>query len=582
MTSLRSLLPRLESLVGPIRGSLLIVAAASALVGVLEALLLFIVATVASSLTSVDATGASFGPLRVDDLSPTTLLWIGFALIPVMFLFQLVSGWAIARICTRGIHGARMQLIDAHAHATWPAKEELTGSALVQLAHSNVSKVGEALLSGGTFTAAAANFVALVVSAFAIDPAAALAILVGVGALLAMVAPLARSARRHQRHMVGLSRAYSASLHEYAAIGREIEVFGVQEGSIAAIDEQSRRQGSALRRARLVSTTSTATFKCAALLLIVGLLAAVRWSGTERVAAFAAISLVLLRSVSYGQAIQTTLHSLAESSSWIDDLAARVEELASSRRRTSDQPSGPDRRGTPAAISVRDVTFRYPSGAPVFTGLGLEIGGGEYVGLAGSSGVGKTTLAELLLGLRQPTSGVITADGLDLAEIADGVWSRRTAFVPQEPVLTQGSVLDNVRFYRPWITDEQAEAALEAANVLSDTRQWADGVSTDVGALGSKLSGGQKQRIAIARALVDEPGLLVLDEPTSALDEISEGRIASALDRIRGTVTIVVIAHRLTTLQRCDRVVVLADGGVGADGTPRALGDLHRLLERQR
>ncbi len=576
----RAFLQNTEELTGPIRVQLALIGLVSAFDGVLEAFLLFIIAHVAASLTSTPSALASFGPLDLGGFSTTGLVWLGFAMVPVVLAVQVVSGWQIARVYASSIHNARSRLIESHADANWPAKEKMTGATLVQIAHANVSRTGDAVMAAGSLVAAGANFIALLASAVVIDPLAALAITGGVAALLGLVLPLAQMARRLQARLVGMNRAYAAGLYEYAAIGREIEIFGVQRNSTAAILAVSRRLRRATQRARMVSSVSSAIFKSAALFLVLALLAVVTWSGTGNFGALAATALILLRSVSYGQAVQTNLHSLMEGSAWVADLRRNVDELEASTVGVRVDPAPAPLRGEPVALALQNLTFGYSEGARVLTDLSLEIQAGGYVGIAGVSGAGKSTLAELLLALRRPSSGKVLVDGVDLARIPPELWSRRIAFVPQEPVLTSGSLRDNVRFYRDYITDDQIDWALAAANVLTDARGWEDGIDTQVGSLGGRLSGGQKQRIAIARALVDEPSLLVLDEPTSALDELSEAKIAATLATVRGRMTIVVIAHRLSTLRRCDRVIVLADGGLAAFGPPEVLGNLSGYLEQ--
>ncbi|MCO5321146.1 MAG: ABC transporter ATP-binding protein/permease [Microthrixaceae bacterium] len=583
-----ALLPRIEALTGPVRGRLIAIALVSASAGVVEAFLLFLIAQIATSLTNPGDLEIAFGPLNLSGLTTTNLLWLGIGLVPAVFALQIASGWLIADVFARSVEAARAKLLVAHARSPWANKEALASSTLVQLAHSNVSKTGEAAQSSASLIAAGANFGALVLSAVVVDPAAAMAITVGVALLLALVLPLTRSGRRQHRAMVGLNRQYSSAIHDYAAVGREIEVFSVQDESIAPILGLNQRLGHALRRAKLVSVSSTAVFRSSALLLILVLLAVVTWSDTSNVTRFAATALILLRSVSYGQAIQTNLHTLSESMAWVDDLNARISELEEgtaphltedSEPRFGDDGPGRSAGSHPLGLEVRGLSFSYTDKSPVLCDVTLRIEPGELVGVAGISGAGKTTLAELLLGLRAPTDGTISVDGADLLSIPSEVWSKQVGFVPQEPALTAGSVRDNARFHRSWISDDDVDVALEAAGIRPDSNSWGDGALTEVGPLGTKLSGGQRQRVAIARALADNPKLLILDEPTSALDGVSEARIKETMSAVRGSTTVVVIAHRMSTLQACDRLILLAGGQLVGFAPPEELGDLSRYLD---
>jgi ABC-type multidrug transport system fused ATPase/permease subunit len=188
--------------------------------------------------------------------------------------------------------------------------------------------------------------------------------------------------------------------------------------------------------------------------------------------------------------------------------------------------------------------------------------------VAGPSGAGKSTLVQVLLRLRAPTEGSYLVDGRPAADYRAGDWAREVSLVPQEPKLIEGTVADNIRFLRTGITDQQVATASGLAGLDRDLAVWPDGVDRLVGPRHLALSGGQRQRVAIARALAGAPSLLVLDEPTSALDVECERVIQDTLAGLKGLVTVVVIAHRLTTLQRCDRILLLRDGRVEACGSP--------------
>ena len=224
--------------------------------------------------------------------------------------------------------------------------------------------------------------------------------------------------------------------------------------------------------------------------------------------------------------------------------------------------------GSVGDLRLDDVSFEYKDGLPVLFGIDGTIDPGEVVGLIGPSGSGKSTLVQLLLGLREPTSGTVLASDRDIRSLSKTEWARKVTFVPQQAHLVAGSVADNIRFYRDGITQEQIEHAARLANLHDDVQQWPEGYDRQVGEQGSHLSGGQQQRLIIARALVEEPDVFILDEPTSSLDVRSEQLIRTTLDNLRHRMTIVIIAHRLSTLDICDRIMVLIDGKLMAFDTP--------------
>ena len=240
-----------------------------------------------------------------------------------------------------------------------------------------------------------------------------------------------------------------------------------------------------------------------------------------------------------------------------------------------------------AGITFESVRFSYPTrpDAEVLSCLDLEIHSGEVVALVGASGAGKSTVAALVGRLYDPTAGRVLLDGRDLREL-DPAWLRaQIGVVPQEPVLFSASIEENVRYGRPGAPHDEVVAACRAAHADTFVRAFPDGYATRVGERGQQLSGGQRQRIAIARAVLKDPRILLLDEATSALDAESEALVQDALEKLMVGRTAIVIAHRLSTVARADRVVVLEEGRVAESGAHAALmqrgGTYRRLVDRQ-
>ena len=217
---------------------------------------------------------------------------------------------------------------------------------------------------------------------------------------------------------------------------------------------------------------------------------------------------------------------------------------------------------TLGAVSFDEVSFRYPTrpDSLALDRFDLRIAPGETVAIVGPSGAGKTTVFNLLLRFYDPESGKVSIDGVDIALLQLAELRRAIAIVPQEPVLFTASVSENIRYGRPEASDAEVRAAAEAASALAFIEALPQGFATHLGARGVRLSGGQRQRLAVARALLCDSPILLLDEATSALDAESELAIQQALDRLMHQRTTLVIAHRLATVQKADRIVVV-DGG---------------------
>ena len=222
-------------------------------------------------------------------------------------------------------------------------------------------------------------------------------------------------------------------------------------------------------------------------------------------------------------------------------------------------------------IALRDVSFGYDPARPVLHRVELHVSAGQRVALVGPSGSGKSTLLGLLWRAYDPTSGAVLLDGHDLRDVSVGSLRGQVAQVQQETFLFNGTVRDNLRYGRPAATHAEVEAAARAANAHEFIARLPEGYETQVGERGTRLSGGQKQRLAIARALVADPRILLLDEPTSAVDPESEALIVEALARLPGSLTTLVVTHRLSLARNADRVLVLVDGRVVEDGQPAVL-----------
>lgn len=238
-------------------------------------------------------------------------------------------------------------------------------------------------------------------------------------------------------------------------------------------------------------------------------------------------------------------------------------------------------------IKFDNVRFRYPTRpeVEVLKGISFEIKPGEKIALAGQSGAGKSTIAQLLMRYYDPSEGQISLDGQDTTNFRIHDFRQKIGVVPQEVLLFGGSLKDNIRYGRPASTDEEIRDAAKKANALEFIESFPEGFETLVGERGVKLSGGQRQRIAIARAILKDPEILILDEATSSLDAESEKLVQDALEQLMKGRTTLVIAHRLATIRSMDRIMVVQAGEIIEEGTHEELiaqkGAYHQFIELQ-
>lgn len=218
-------------------------------------------------------------------------------------------------------------------------------------------------------------------------------------------------------------------------------------------------------------------------------------------------------------------------------------------------------------IEFKNVYFGYKAYNPVLKDVSFSIKQGEMIGIVGHSGVGKSTLINLVMRLYDATSGQVLIDGTDVRDISQNSLRSQVGVVLQETYLFNGTVLDNIRYAKPDATFEEIVNAAKTANCHDFITRMPDGYNTVVGERGYNLSGGERQRIAIARAILHDPKILILDEATASLDTQTEKQIQDALDRLIKGRTTIAIAHRLSTLSNADRLIVLKKGRVAEIGT---------------
>jgi ATP-binding cassette subfamily B protein len=313
------------------------------------------------------------------------------------------------------------------------------------------------------------------------------------------------------------------------------------------------------------------------MLLVLTAIATMLWIGGQDVIAGRTSAGELAAFIFYAFIVAGSVGSISEVISDLQRAAGATERLVELLSATNPlhEPAAPValRREGPAALEFVGVGFAYPTRAAVqvLHGVSFAVEAGATVALVGPSGAGKTTLFDLAQRFYDPAVGTVSIDGVDVRHCTLQTVRDQIGWVPQDPVLFAGSVLDNVRYGDASASDERVREALSAAGAATFVDAFPDGLATHIGEAGVGLSGGQRQRLAIARALLKRPRLLLLDEATSALDAQSEEAIRATVRALRGRTTVLIIAHRLSTVVEADRIVVLDAGRVVAEGAHEEL-----------
>ncbi|MEO7556254.1 MAG: ABC transporter ATP-binding protein [Acidimicrobiales bacterium] len=481
-------------------------------------------------------------------------------------LCQLAASWLSASAAGTVQHRLRTDLIASFDAATWEVQSNEREGRFQQLAGQEVYRATGAIVAFNALITAGCNLAMLIAIAVVVSPAAAAAAFVAIAILYFALRPVTRRGHGHAT-VVGLGELDIAqTLNEAVRTAEETRVFGVGAAQRQIVDRQAEAVADSSARVNFLSLSIATAYQSAALGLIIMALAVVNAIRPSNLDALGAMVLILLRAFAYSQQAQTLNH--------------RVHELAPAARAVIDQielyrtqpaPAGNERISDVAALRCEGVSYRYGRGGLALDALSFDVIPGETVGVIGPSGAGKSTLVQILLRLRYPTSGQFIVNGRIATEYLAEDWARLISYVPQEPNLVAGTVEENIRFFRDEISADTVVKAGRDAHIHDEIVAWPKGYQTVVGQRADGVSGGQRQRLCLARALAGSPALLVLDEPTSALDLRSESLIQESLRELRGRTTMFIIAHRMSTLNLCDRLLVLDHGRVEAFAAPTEL-----------
>lgn len=493
-------------------------------------------------------------------------------LIVLKGVFALTLQWFATRRFARYELELGVRVFDGYIRSPWVERLRRNSSDLVRISDGSVSTtISGFLLPGASVIGDLMSFVSLILVLAIAQPMVGVVTLVYLG-LIALVLQLQISRRSKQAGQVALRYSLRSSRLITEMIGALKEV--TLRGSAAEVAGVVRENRSHATRARANSQFLAQVPRYVLDVALIGgivLVGAAGFLADGNVqGAMASIALFGLAGFRLAPALvrfQSVLQQLNVST---PHTRAVLDEIRNSDRYMEAATIG-DTATLPAApvrISLRDVGFRYsPDASEAVQGVTLDVPFGSQVAFVGASGAGKSTMIDLLLGLVEPTSGTITIDDVPLGR-ALNAWRAQISYVPQEVSLFDATVAQNVAL--SWRSDfdrERVTSALEQAQILSLIEARAGGIDGRIGERGLSLSGGQRQRLGIARALYTVPRVLVMDEATSALDTATEAAVTHAIEGLRGSVTTITVAHRLSTIRHADIIFFMRNGEVAASGT---------------
>jgi ABC-type multidrug transport system fused ATPase/permease subunit len=554
---------RLSLLIGDRRHLVIWLGACSLISAVLEGVFLALIAQIALNVVGAKKAsghGTHLGFLNIH-AGVETLILLALILALGRLVMQVPLSLLPARIAADVQARLRRDLFAAYTKASWGVQSREREGYLQETMTGQVMQATSGAVQATSLITALVTFMILLIYAVLLNPVAAGTVLGATVVLFVALRPLNNLGARRARALSQAQLEYAGGVNQANRLAEETHVFGVAEAQKSEVNRLIEQARELFYRTQVMGRITPGIFQSMILLFVVGALQLLERQGAGHVASLSAVIIILLRAGNSGQSVQGSWQSLRQALPFIERLQDTRQRYLASVHRDGTLPL--EHIGS---LAFEDVSFGYTEGRPVLSEINFEVAAGESVGVIGPSGAGKSTLIQLLLRLRLPDSGSYLVDGRPAQDYIAADWHRRVAYVPQEPRLLHASVAENIRYFRD-VDDEAVERAARLARIHDDVVAWPDGYDTIVGPRADAVSGGQQQRICLARALVARPEVLVLDEPTSALDPHSESLIQESLMALREELTLFVIAHRMSTLDICDRVMVIIDGRLAAFDT---------------
>ena len=480
-----------------------------------------------------------------------------------MVAFGYVRGW----ISSNFLSTKSKNLLHRTFSASWPfLLRQKLGHVQYTLTRE-IQNVGSLLEGLGQVIQSFTGFFMYLMVALNISPTVTLSALTAGAALLLLARPFVKRMHRSVAEIAYTEKQLSHFLGEHVLGMKVIKAAGAESVAYSYSKNLFNRMRDLSLRLVLVRSLSTSFFQPFAIFFVIVLFAVTYDTPGFNFVAFAATLYLIQKIFVYLESGQNSFNSIVA----LLPYARSLEEFG----RLLDEHKEAVEAGTDPfvfekSLQFNNVSLTYQRADAALKKVSFTLRRGQTVGLIGPSGAGKTTVADLLLRLFEPTSGELLLDGKPLSRVSLGEWRKRIGYVAQDAFLLNGTIRENIRFYSE-LSGEDVVAAAKQANIYDFIMTLPEQFDTMVGDRGVMLSGGQRQRVVLARAIARRPALLILDEATSALDSESERLIQEAIAKLHGSVTVFIIAHRLSTIEHADTILVLKDGVIAEQGSPAQL-----------
>ncbi len=521
------------------------------------------------------------GFVPTDTISKVLKTVFDFLHIPFTFKFLLISMGVLflaravvltlftyvrARIGADFLYKESNHLFSGILRAKWPFLSNLGSGFLQNTIFYDVKQSSTLLDVLAQFLQSSTGFVIYSLVALSISPLIVF-ITLSIGVILMLtLQPLVKKTALVGEEKSKSEKILSGYLIENISGLKVIKASGVGKKVAESGQLMLEKLRNVYTRSAVVSNLGPTIMQPFSFIFVIILLALAYKLPSFNIATFAASLYLIQKIFTYIQSTQATIHSIADLTPYASGilrfktmLNEQNEEVLTANRKYIFNDK----------LTFDNISLSYQPEIPVLAGVSFSISKGKFIGIIGPSGVGKTSVADLILRLLHPNKGSIRLDNVPIKDITLEDWQKNVSFVSQDIFLINRSVNDNIKFYDSSISDEEVRHAAKRAHIYNEIMRLEYGFDTVIGNSGVTLSFGQRQRIVLARALVRSPSLLILDEATSSLDSESEALVKETIEELRKSITLIVIAHRISTVIEADSVFILKDGTIVEEGKPK-------------